>query len=138
MCILGDPGEESRFRRSLSALPPSECARINSELPGEYLLGEAKGLAMADDLEGQSVPLGQRVESQEFDHFTHVIVSGRGVSLLPIDDRHLVAADYFGHVDLAELEVKAALADFLAQGFWSGRVALFLDRVGPPWTTHPS
>ncbi len=93
---------------------------------------------MADDLMRQIVTLLKRVETQEFDHLAHVIDPGGGVPLLPINDRHLVAADDFSHVNLPEVEVEAAFADFLTQGSWGGWVAFLLCSVGSPRATNPT
>jgi hypothetical protein len=87
---------------------------------------------MADYSLGQRVTLLERIKSEKFDDFGHVVNARRGISFLPIHYRHLIAPDDFGHVNLAEVEVEPTLADFLAQGFWGGWVALFLCRVGSP------
>ena len=133
-----EAGKKSRHRHPLSAFPPGQGGRVDTQLAGKFFLGDAKYLAVTDDLLCQSVAFLERVESEKFRDLGHVIDPGGRVSVLPIHNRHLVATDNFGRVDLPELEFEAPLADILAQGLWSGRVALFLCRVRSPWTTHPT
>lgn len=123
---------------SLSTLPPGKGARVDPEMPGKLLLGDSACLAVADDLLGQRVTLLKWVESEKFDDFGHVIDARGGISLLPIHYRHLIAADDFGDLDLTEVEVQSVFADFLAQRFWSGGVALFLCSIRSPWATNPT
>lgn len=67
-----------------------------------------------------------------------MVDAGRGVVLLPIHHRHLVATDDVGDIKLAESEVEPTLADHLADGLWAGRVALLLCKVGAYGATnHP-
>jgi hypothetical protein len=77
---------------------------------------------MIDQPMRQSVSILKRIEAEKCDHSGEVIDARGAVSLLPIDDRHLVAADHFGCVDLAKFKVKPALSDHLADksSDWSG------------------
>ena len=123
---------------SLAPFPSGKGAWVDTELPGEILLSGPECRAMVDDLLCQGVTLLERVEAEKFDDLGHVVDARGGISLLPIYHRHFIAADDFGHVELAELEVEPPLADFFTQGFWGGGIALLLRRVWPPWATQPT
>jgi hypothetical protein len=62
------------------------------------------------------------IDSEEFYHSGRVIDTRGAVSLLPIDDRHLVTANHFGGVDLPKSEVEPALADHFPNGLRIGRM----------------
>jgi hypothetical protein len=117
----------------LPSLTPRKRARINSELAGEFLLRHPKRFAMIDQSMCHCGSILERIESEKFDHSGGVIDAGRTVSFLPIDDRHLVAADHFGGVDLPKSEIKPTLPDRLAQGLRIGRIALRLSKMGGRW-----
>ena len=124
------------LRLPLSALPPRKRTRVNPELAGEFLLRHAERFAMIDQTMRQSVSILKRIEAEEFHHSGHVIDARGAMSLLPIDDAHLVAANHFGCDDLAKAEVKPALSDHLAQGLRIGRVALLLCKMGADRATN--
>jgi len=80
----------------------------------------------------------KRVVSQKCGDSGQVIDAGRGVPFLPIDDGQFVAADPFCDFGLLEAEIEAALADRLANGFWSGRIPFLFGKVRPMQATHPT
>ncbi len=46
-----------------------------------------------------------------------------GVILLPVGDRHVVAADLHRHADLTDAKIEPALSDYLADRLWARRIA---------------
>ena len=80
---------------------------------------------------------GKRIVAQERDHRVQISNARLGVILLPIDHCRLVAADRVCHVDLPEVEIKAALSDHLADGFWGSRISRNLTKIDTPKATLP-
>ena len=123
---------------SFSSLPPGQGARVYFEFCCKRLLPETSRFAIVHQLLRHSVTLREGNEAEKFNHLSHMVNPRSAISLLPSDQRHLIAADYFGHLDLLEVEVETPFADFLAQGFWSGRIALLLCSIRSPWATQPT
>ena len=93
---------------------------------------------MIDQARCHCVSIRNRIGSEEFDYCGHVIDAGGAVSLLPIDDAHLIAANYFCHVDLPKAKIESALAHPLADGLRIGRIALLLSKVMSDGATNPT
>jgi len=65
------------------------------------LLGQSTGLPMVHQALCHSVTIRERIEAKEPDHTRHVVDTRKcSVVLLPVDDRHRVAADDFRHIPL--------------------------------------
>jgi len=91
---------------------------------------------MIDQAMCHCVSILKGIEAEKFDHSGHVIDARGAVSLLPIDDAHLITADHFGRVDLAKSKIEPALSDHLADGLRNGRVALRLCKVRADGATN--
>lgn len=108
---------------AVAPFPSCEGARINANLRVELALRDTACLSEVYELLSQSVTFGERVEPQEPDHPHHVINARLSVFPFPIHNAHLIAANYFRGIDLAEFEVQAALPNGLANRLRTGRVA---------------
>jgi hypothetical protein len=87
---------------------------------------------------GRSVTVWKRIESEESDDSGHVVDLRRcGVALLPVNDRHRVAADNFRDILLPPPEVESTLADHLADRLWIGRVAGLFYKIVSMGATNP-
>ena len=76
------------------------------------------------------------IESEEFDHASHVIDRGSAVSLLPVDHGEFVAADHSRRFELGQVEVEPALPDVLTEGLRACGVPGFLPKVGALFATN--
>ena len=92
---------------------------------------------MIHKLLGQSVSTRKRIAVQKTSDSCHVSDTRDGVSTLPIDDAHLIAPDYFCHVDLTKLQVEPALPDHFTDRLRNGGIPGHLLKVRPMGATHP-
>ena len=85
---------------------------------------------MMKQFPGKIVSFRKRVEPQKLKDSSHVTDGRMGVPILPIDQRHLVAPDDPGSIDLAQFEVQPPLPNVFPNTDRESRVALDSLKVG--------
>lgn len=101
-------------RFPLPSLPPRKGTWIDAELFGKIPLSDAEGFSVIDQSLRHSGTLFKWIVAQEFYHCAHVFDARLCVVLLPIDDRHFIAADERRYVLLMHSQVETTCPQCIA------------------------